>query len=181
MEVDAAVNDDQQSKARAAVRVAEAIRALRYHDVTCRESVFILRGRCDIHDRDDLAAELDAALDVWLAERRSGVALHPDSRRKEPAGEPESFTRRDLAVLIDALDSHAYWQLSEPEFRDSGYVRPPGSRDAAVAEAIRECNAIDKRLHALLVAAPHAPECDMGEDCSCMGAPPLGTYPEEPF
>jgi hypothetical protein len=31
------------------------------------------------------------------------------------------LTLDELALLIDALDSHEYWQLSESHERDSGY------------------------------------------------------------
>ncbi len=31
------------------------------------------------------------------------------------------LTEAEIAVLIDALDSHEYWQLSEPHERNDGY------------------------------------------------------------
>lgn len=53
----------------AAERVAVAAHALREHDETCRESALILRGTCDTHGRDRMEFDLDAALEVWRAER----------------------------------------------------------------------------------------------------------------
>jgi hypothetical protein len=37
-----------------------------------------------------------------------------------------SLSSADVALLIEALDSHEYWQLSDPTWRHSGYVRLPG-------------------------------------------------------
>jgi hypothetical protein len=31
------------------------------------------------------------------------------------------LTEADVALLIEALDSHEYWQLSEPHERNNGY------------------------------------------------------------
>lgn len=39
-----------------------------------------------------------------------------------------SLSPADVALLIEALDSHEYWQLSDPTWRHSGYVRLPGDR-----------------------------------------------------
>jgi len=66
-----------RARVRAAVRVAEAAHALRDHDETCRDSVFLLRDRCYAHDRDGLEAELDSALFVWRAGRKPGVKSPP--------------------------------------------------------------------------------------------------------
>ncbi|HKA65450.1 MAG TPA: hypothetical protein VKD00_06995 [Methyloceanibacter sp.] len=32
------------------------------------------------------------------------------------------FSKDELALLAEALDSHAYWQVSEQEQRNDGYV-----------------------------------------------------------
>lgn len=36
-----------------------------------------------------------------------------------------SLSPAEVALLIEALDSHEYWQLSDPTWRHSGYVRLP--------------------------------------------------------
>ncbi len=46
------------------------------------------------------------------------------------------LSREQLIILIEALNSHVYWQLSEPEFRRDGFVDHPGSKDADDARAI---------------------------------------------
>ena len=56
------------------------------------------------------------------------------------------LTRDELALLCDALDSHAYWQLSEPVYRNSGAVDEPGSDDAEAVTAIRDSKALLDRL-----------------------------------
>jgi len=34
---------------------------------------------------------------------------------------PVRLTEDELALLVEALDSHEYWQLSEPNERNNGY------------------------------------------------------------
>jgi hypothetical protein len=34
---------------------------------------------------------------------------------------PMQLTEAEVALLIEALDSHEYWQLSEPNERNDGY------------------------------------------------------------
>lgn len=42
------------------------------------------------------------------------------------AGEiPVHLTPDEITLLVDALDSHEYWQLSEPHERNSGYSTIP--------------------------------------------------------
>lgn len=59
------------------------------------------------------------------------------------------LTPAEIALLAEALDSHAYWQLSDEEYRDSGFVYDPGSDDAEAAEEIKVCEALEARLRAL--------------------------------
>jgi len=62
----------------------------------------------------------------------------------------------DIARLVEALDSHEYWQLSEENERHSGYVVLPGDCDEeeedeeseAHAE-IRACRKLAERLDAV--------------------------------
>jgi hypothetical protein len=60
------------------------------------------------------------------------------------------LTQAELELLRQALDSHAYWQLSDPYYRHSGYVRPPGSDDPEETEAIQATDALDRKLGAAL-------------------------------
>jgi hypothetical protein len=62
-----------------------------------------------------------------------------------------TLSREDFQLLCEALDSHVYWQLSEPEFRHSGYVRDPGSEDEDAAAEIVAAQALEARLSALLL------------------------------
>lgn len=59
------------------------------------------------------------------------------------------LTPEELALVCEALDSHAYWELSEPCMRSSGFVQEPGSGDAGVAAEIRRANDLHARLAAL--------------------------------
>jgi hypothetical protein len=54
------------------------------------------------------------------------------------------LTEPEARLLVAALDSHEYWQLSDEGYRDSGYVNGPGSDDpetAAEISAARELHA----------------------------------------
>lgn len=55
------------------------------------------------------------------------------------------LTKAQLDELVEALDSHVYWQLSDERYRDNGFVDEPGSDDAEMAKRIRVAN----KLHDL--------------------------------
>jgi hypothetical protein len=59
------------------------------------------------------------------------------------------LTAEELTILCEALDSHIYWQLSDRHYRNSGYVREPGSDDAEAAAAIRAADALEEKLRAI--------------------------------
>lgn len=61
------------------------------------------------------------------------------------------LTADEAALVCEALDSHAYWQLSDEHYRRDGYVNEPGSDDADNAAEIRDADA----LRAKVVAAIH--------------------------
>jgi hypothetical protein len=54
---------------------------------------------------------------------------------------PVTLSDDDIALLLEALDSHVYWQLSDPQFRQNGDVRDPGSDDPDQVAAIRHAGA----------------------------------------
>jgi len=72
------------------------------------------------------------------------------------------LTNADISLIIEALDSHEYWQLSDPTWRHSGAVILPsddGTRwadrpalndeeQAAISE-IERCRALADRLRPL--------------------------------
>ncbi len=60
-------------------------------------------------------------------------------------------TEEELALLIRALDSHKYWQLSDRKYRNDGFVLEPGSDDEEAAEEIQQVTALEEKLE--LVAA----------------------------
>lgn len=60
-----------------------------------------------------------------------------------------ALTAEEVALLREAIDSHIYWQLADPDFRDSGYVRELGSDDPEMVQASRAANALDARLASL--------------------------------
>lgn len=60
------------------------------------------------------------------------------------------LTDADLELLCAALDSHIYWQLSDENYRNSGYVLEPGSDDPDVAKDISEAEALLSRIEGLM-------------------------------
>ena len=47
-----------------------------------------------------------------------------------------TLTPEQKAQIIEAIDSHIYWQLSDGFYRANGAVREPGSDDPDVAAEI---------------------------------------------
>lgn len=52
----------------------------------------------------------------------------------------------ETKLLCDALDSHRYWQLSEPHYRRDGHVVEPGSDNPEAAAALVSSDALQQRL-----------------------------------
>lgn len=74
---------------------------------------------------------------------------------------PFVLTDEDLGLILDALDSHEYWQLSDTSWRNSGAVilptddalvwldRPSLSRSQREAiEEIERCRELSQRVYA---------------------------------
>lgn len=73
--------------------------------------------------------------------------------------DPTALDDEDIALIIEALDSHEYWQLSDPTWRHSGAVilpnddplrwadgpAPTAVEREAIAE-IERCRALAERL-----------------------------------
>ena len=57
-----------------------------------------------------------------------------------------ALTDGELELLLDALDSHKYWQLSDAHYRSRGYVLDPGADDPEAVNAIGECDALASKL-----------------------------------
>jgi hypothetical protein len=53
---------------------------------------------------------------------------------------------KELALIVAALDSHIYWQLSDDHYRSDGAVADPGSDDRATAVQIARAEALANRL-----------------------------------
>jgi hypothetical protein len=64
------------------------------------------------------------------------------------------LTPDELALICEALDSHIFWQLSDPQYRDDGNVRSPGSDVIEKATLIAEASALLSRLEPLLRDTP---------------------------
>jgi hypothetical protein len=58
------------------------------------------------------------------------------------------LTDRELEVLLEAIDSHVYWQLSDESERNNGHVY--ATEDSENAEEIKECSELEARIEVLL-------------------------------
>jgi hypothetical protein len=56
------------------------------------------------------------------------------------------FSDKELRLIIEALDSHAYWQLSDPLYRNSGFVMDPGSNDPEMRKQLKATNKLHDQL-----------------------------------
>ena len=59
------------------------------------------------------------------------------------------LSQRDLELLVEALDSHVYWQLSDQHYRSNADVVEPGSDDPNQAAEIEACVELSERLRTL--------------------------------
>lgn len=81
-----------------------------------------------------------------------GIAFDPDDYGDElidaltaqwPELDPE-----ERRMVDEAIDSHMYWQLSDQQYRNDGYVQEPGSDDSEVVEEIEKYKALQIKLAA---------------------------------
>jgi hypothetical protein len=66
---------------------------------------------------------------------------------------PVRLTVEQILLLASALDSHIYWQLSDQQYRSSGYVLPPASDDPEMRREIRASSRLLARLEDIAFAA----------------------------
>ena len=58
-----------------------------------------------------------------------------------------TLTPAQRARIVDAIDSHIYWQLSDGYYRANGAVLEPGSDDPDVAAEIVAFEALQDELN----------------------------------
>lgn len=58
-----------------------------------------------------------------------------------------TLTHSQKIDIIEAIDSHIYWQLSDEWYRANGAVLPPGSDDPQIAAKIAACEALQDELN----------------------------------
>jgi hypothetical protein len=59
-----------------------------------------------------------------------------------------TLTHAQRRQLVEAIDSHIYWQLSDERYRANGAVREPGSDDPEVVAEIVVYQALQDELNA---------------------------------
>ena len=58
-----------------------------------------------------------------------------------------TLTQAQITQIVDAIDSHIYWQLSDGLYRANGAVLGPGSDDPGVAAEIVALEALQDELN----------------------------------
>ena len=58
------------------------------------------------------------------------------------------LSSEDLDRIIEALDSHVYWQLSDQHYRSNADVLDPGADDPTQAAEIEACRELSEKLGA---------------------------------
>lgn len=61
-----------------------------------------------------------------------------------------ALTTTEMNLLVDALDSHAYWQLADKAYRNNGAVIGQGSDDPDARASLKKTNALYAKLNAAL-------------------------------
>ena len=59
------------------------------------------------------------------------------------------LSSEDLDRILEALDSHVYWQLSDQHYRSNADVLDPGSDDPTQASEIEACRELSEKLNAV--------------------------------
>lgn len=57
-----------------------------------------------------------------------------------------SLSVAEMRLVLDSLDSHEYWQLSEQRYRSNGFVDGEGSADPETRAQIRRVRALYTRI-----------------------------------
>ena len=65
-----------------------------------------------------------------------------------------ALSEKDLDLLVEALDSHVYWQLSDQHYRSNADVLEPGSDDPEQAAEIEACLELADKLRAAREVRP---------------------------
>ena len=65
-----------------------------------------------------------------------------------------ALSEKDLDLLVEALDSHVYWQLSDQHYRSNADVIEPGSDDPEQAAEIEACLELSNKLKAAREVCP---------------------------
>jgi hypothetical protein len=72
----------------------------------------------------------------------------------------QNFTPDELELIAEALDSHLYWQLSDEQRRNSGFVLEPYTKEE------RECIELEERVRKMITTPP----LSMSYDRACRRA-----------
>lgn len=74
------------------------------------------------------------------------AAKKTKKKTKKPDALAVKLTKEELLEVTAALDSHMYWELSEQEYRNNGFVNDPGSDDDEDAQRIEVCRRLQNLL-----------------------------------
>jgi hypothetical protein len=86
-----------------------------------------------------------------VAKPKKKPAMTPTARKRKTTTSQDQkilleFDADDVDLLIESIDSHRYWQLSDPQFRNSGFVHGKGSNDPDSRRELRRCSRVERVL-----------------------------------
>jgi hypothetical protein len=110
-----------------------------------KSGVEIVLSAIDTHTSEQLSSMEEDDPEEYEAEVETFEKLERKLRRAKSGARLTAHEARDAS---EALDSYIYWELSDQEYRSSGYVREPGSNDESTAELIAELQGLAERLSA---------------------------------
>lgn len=85
---------------------------------------------------------------TWVAaDSAKGIPAEEVRRKCNRCGVVRvELTPEEHALVLEALDSHAYWQVSSECYRDNGYIYAPGANEPEEREALKAVDRLSVKL-----------------------------------
>lgn len=97
-------------------------------------------------DTDSVSGQIDDLLELAVSTFCDrGAEIGVDEWRVV-----DGLSTDDIEHLRAALESHVYWNLSEMQYRNDGYVLPPGADDLELRAEIGKAITLDATLGAMI-------------------------------
>jgi hypothetical protein len=107
-----------------------------------------LKEIADIFERVGVGERMPAGECPTCGALCHAAEVNPKHPKRDAKGKrvKTELTLSELELLVEALDSHGYWQLSEPQYRRDGFVQEPGTNDPDNKKELAFTDALHDRL-----------------------------------